>query len=154
MLLPWALSLAQLVKRLLWSQFITAIFSCILAPLLSSYPKQQHCLKNQVNILTPHIFSVIVHLSDFDCTSAFAFQKARDFHREHQAQQQLEEDRTCVAELLQHHGNGKPADAQRRQEALLHYTACREERVQDFLEALKHKRDSYFTDLCSQAISA
>lgn len=82
------------------------------------------------------------------------FQKARDLHREHQALQQLEADRACVAENLQHHGNGKPVDAQRRQEALMHYTACREERVQDFLEALKHKRDSFFSDLCSEAISA
>lgn len=80
------------------------------------------------------------------------FQKARDLHREHQALQQLEEDRACVAEHLQHHGNGKPVDAQRRQEALLHYTACREERVQDFLQALKHKRESYFNDLWSEAV--
>uniref|UniRef100_A0A3B5B5U6 Alkyl transferase n=1 Tax=Stegastes partitus TaxID=144197 RepID=A0A3B5B5U6_9TELE len=83
-----------------------------------------------------------------------SIQKARDLHREHQALQQLEADRVCVAEHLQHHGNGKPADAQRRQEALLHYTACREDRVQDFLEALKHKRDSFFIDLCSEAVSA
>ncbi|XP_029927648.1 dehydrodolichyl diphosphate synthase complex subunit DHDDS [Myripristis murdjan] len=83
-----------------------------------------------------------------------SIQKARDLHREEQELQQLEADRACVAEVLQHHGNGKPADAQRRQEALLHYTACREERVQDFLEALKHKRDSFFTDLASQAVLA
>uniref|UniRef100_A0A667ZL65 Alkyl transferase n=1 Tax=Myripristis murdjan TaxID=586833 RepID=A0A667ZL65_9TELE len=82
-----------------------------------------------------------------------SIQKARDLHREEQELQQLEADRACVAEVLQHHGNGKPADAQRRQEALLHYTACREERVQDFLEALKHKRDSFFTDLASQAVA-
>ncbi|KAK2844902.1 hypothetical protein Q5P01_011561 [Channa striata] len=81
-----------------------------------------------------------------------SIQKARDLHREHQAFQQLEADRSCVAEHLQHQGNGKPADAQRRQEALLHYTACREERIQDFLQALKHKRDSFFTDLCSKAV--
>ncbi|XP_034554382.1 dehydrodolichyl diphosphate synthase complex subunit DHDDS isoform X3 [Notolabrus celidotus] len=83
-----------------------------------------------------------------------SIQKARDLHREHQAFQQLEADRACVAEHLQHHGNGKPADTQRRQEALLHYTACREERIQDFLEALKHKRDSFFNDLTSEAIVA
>lgn len=82
------------------------------------------------------------------------FQKARDLHREHQALLQLEADRACVEERMQHHGNGKPADTQRRQEALLHYTACREERVQDFLGALKHKRDSFFYDLCSSAILA
>uniref|UniRef100_A0A3Q4GVJ4 Alkyl transferase n=1 Tax=Neolamprologus brichardi TaxID=32507 RepID=A0A3Q4GVJ4_NEOBR len=83
-----------------------------------------------------------------------SIQKARDLHREHQALQQLEADRACVAELLQHHSNGKPADSQRRQEALLHYTACREERVRDFLEALKHKRDSFFSDLCSESLLA
>lgn len=82
------------------------------------------------------------------------FQKARDLHREHQASLQLESDRACAAEHLQHHGNGKPADAQRRQEALLHYTACREERVQDFLEALKHKRDSFYNDLSSEGVLA
>ncbi|XP_067367541.1 dehydrodolichyl diphosphate synthase complex subunit DHDDS isoform X2 [Channa argus] len=81
-----------------------------------------------------------------------SIQKARDLYREHQALQQLEADRSCVAEHLQHHGNGKPVDAQRRQEALLHYTACREERVQEFVQLLKHKRDSFFTDLCSKAV--
>eukprot|EP00064_Thunnus_orientalis_P009047 superscaffoldBa00001122_g9070 len=90
-----------------------------------------------------------VRLSDF-----LLWQKARDLHREHQALQQLEADRARVEEHLQHHGNGKPVDTQRRQEALLHYTACREERVQEFLDALKHKRDSFFNDLCSSAILA
>uniref|UniRef100_A0A3B4U889 Alkyl transferase n=1 Tax=Seriola dumerili TaxID=41447 RepID=A0A3B4U889_SERDU len=83
-----------------------------------------------------------------------SIQKARDLHRDHQALLQLEADRACVAEHLQHHGNGKPADAQRRQEALLHHTACREERVHDFLEALKHKRDSFFNDLCTEGVLA
>lgn len=81
-------------------------------------------------------------------------QKARELYREDQALQQLEADRACVAEHLQHHGNGKPVDAQRRQEALQHYTTCREERIQDFLEALKHKRDSFFNDLTSSAVLA
>lgn len=81
-------------------------------------------------------------------------QKARDQHREGQALQQHEADRACVADLLQHHRNGKPLDAQRRQEALLNYTASREERVQDFLGALQHKRDSFLTDLTSQAALA
>ena len=77
------------------------------------------------------------------------FQKARELHREHQALEQLEADRACVAEHLQCHGNGKPVDAHRRQEALQHYISCREERVQDFIQALKQKRDSYFNDLWS-----
>ncbi|KAF3839439.1 hypothetical protein F7725_018156, partial [Dissostichus mawsoni] len=64
---------------------------------------------------------------------------------------QLEADRACVAEHLQHHGNGKPADARRRQEALQHYATCREERIHDFLEALQNRRDSYYTDLLSDA---
>uniref|UniRef100_A0AAZ3P9Z4 ditrans,polycis-polyprenyl diphosphate synthase [(2E,6E)-farnesyldiphosphate specific] n=1 Tax=Oncorhynchus tshawytscha TaxID=74940 RepID=A0AAZ3P9Z4_ONCTS len=81
-------------------------------------------------------------------------QKARDQHREGQALQQHEADRACLADLLQHHGNGKPLDAQRRREALLNYTASREERVQDFLGALQHKRDSFLTDLTSQAALA
>ncbi|XP_047455766.1 dehydrodolichyl diphosphate synthase complex subunit DHDDS [Mugil cephalus] len=83
-----------------------------------------------------------------------SIQKARDLHQEQQALHQLEADRVCVAELLQHHGNGKPADDQKRQEALQHYAACREERIQNFLEALKHKRDSYFDDLSNDAILA
>ncbi|XP_054636951.1 dehydrodolichyl diphosphate synthase complex subunit DHDDS isoform X1 [Dunckerocampus dactyliophorus] len=78
-----------------------------------------------------------------------SIQSARDLHREHQALQQLESDRACVAEHLPHQGNGKPADACRRQEALSRYTACRQERVLDFIEALKQKRNSFFTDLCS-----
>lgn len=81
-----------------------------------------------------------------------SIQKARDLHQEQQALLQLEADGACVAEHLPHQGNGKPADTKQRQEALLRYTACREERVQDFLEALKHKRDLFFSDLCSQAI--
>ncbi|XP_024241767.2 dehydrodolichyl diphosphate synthase complex subunit DHDDS isoform X2 [Oncorhynchus tshawytscha] len=90
-----------------------------------------------------------VRLSDF-----LLWQKARDQHREGQALQQHEADRACLADLLQHHGNGKPLDAQRRREALLNYTASREERVQDFLGALQHKRDSFLTDLTSQAALA
>lgn len=80
-----------------------------------------------------------------------SIQKARDLYQEQQALQQLEADRACVAE--QHQGNGKPADGKRRQEALDQYSACREERVQDFLQALKHKRDLFFSDLSSQAVS-
>ncbi|XP_040020069.1 dehydrodolichyl diphosphate synthase complex subunit DHDDS isoform X2 [Gasterosteus aculeatus] len=83
-----------------------------------------------------------------------SIQKARELHREHQALQQLEADRACAAEHLQSHGNGKPASGQRRREALLQYTACREERIQDFLEALKRKRDSFFNDLWSAGVSA
>uniref|UniRef100_A0AAQ4R2I5 Alkyl transferase n=1 Tax=Gasterosteus aculeatus aculeatus TaxID=481459 RepID=A0AAQ4R2I5_GASAC len=90
-----------------------------------------------------------VRLSDF-----LLWQKARELHREHQALQQLEADRACAAEHLQSHGNGKPASGQRRREALLQYTACREERIQDFLEALKRKRDSFFNDLWSAGVSA
>ncbi|XP_005806544.1 dehydrodolichyl diphosphate synthase complex subunit DHDDS [Xiphophorus maculatus] len=81
-----------------------------------------------------------------------SIQKARELHREEQALQQLEADCACIAEHLQHQGNGKPADAQRRQEALQHYTVTREERVQDFLQALKHKRDTFFTNLCSETV--
>lgn len=80
-----------------------------------------------------------------------SIQKARDLYREQQALQQLEADRTCVAE--QHQGNGKPADSKLRQEALEQYSACREERVHDFLQALKHKRDLFFSDLSSQVVS-
>ncbi|XP_061146022.1 dehydrodolichyl diphosphate synthase complex subunit DHDDS isoform X1 [Syngnathus typhle] len=80
-----------------------------------------------------------------------SIQNARDIHRAHEALQQLEADRAsaCSAEYLQRHGNGKPADAIRRQEALSHYATQRQERVRHFLEALAHKRDSFFTDLCS-----
>lgn len=77
-----------------------------------------------------------------------SIQKARDVYQEQQASQQLESDRSCVAEL--HQGNGKPADSKRRQEALEQYSACREERVHHFLQALKHKRDLFFTDLSTQ----
>lgn len=80
-----------------------------------------------------------------------SIQKARDLYQEQQALQQLEADRACVAE--QHQGNGKPADSKRRQEALEQYSANREERVHDFLQALKHKRDLFFSDLSSQADS-
>uniref|UniRef100_A0A3P8ULR0 Alkyl transferase n=1 Tax=Cynoglossus semilaevis TaxID=244447 RepID=A0A3P8ULR0_CYNSE len=83
-----------------------------------------------------------------------SIQKARELHREHQASLQLEADRLCTAEELQHHGNGKPTDAHTRQEALLHYITCREERVQNFLTALKHKRDLFFHDLCIEATTA
>lgn len=101
--------------------------------------------------VTPVSMYIFKCMSNLVC---LLLQKARDLHREHQALQQLEADRACVAELLQHHSNGKPVDSQRRQEALLHYTSCREERVRDFLEALKHKRDSFFSDLCSESLLA
>ncbi|XP_041961736.1 dehydrodolichyl diphosphate synthase complex subunit DHDDS [Alosa alosa] len=83
-----------------------------------------------------------------------SLQKAREQHRESQALQQLEADRSCVAELLQHRSNGTPVDAQSRQEALHSYTASREERVRHFLGALQHKRDTFFSDLCSPAVVA
>uniref|UniRef100_H2MJ95 Alkyl transferase n=1 Tax=Oryzias latipes TaxID=8090 RepID=H2MJ95_ORYLA len=83
-----------------------------------------------------------------------SIQKARELHREEQALQQLEADRACVADLLQHQGNGKPADAKRRQEALHLCTASREARVQDFLQALKQKRNHFFSDLYGEAVSA
>ncbi|XP_019724776.1 dehydrodolichyl diphosphate synthase complex subunit DHDDS isoform X2 [Hippocampus comes] len=84
-----------------------------------------------------------------------SIQNARDVHREHQKLLQLEADRTCAlsAEHLQRHGNGKPADAGRRQEALSHYVARRQERVRHFLEALTTKRDSFFTDLCDGGLA-
>ncbi|KAL0171236.1 hypothetical protein M9458_031547, partial [Cirrhinus mrigala] len=53
-----------------------------------------------------------------------------------------------------HRGNGKPMDAQSRQKELLNYTASREERVRCFLSALQHKRDTFISDLSSQAIVA
>ncbi|KAM4579955.1 dehydrodolichyl diphosphate synthase complex subunit DHDDS isoform 1-T5 [Odontesthes bonariensis] len=81
-----------------------------------------------------------------------SIQKARDLYQEEQVLQQLEADRACVAELLQHQGNGKPVDAQRRQEALQRYTFSREARVQDFIQTLKHKRNSFFTDLCRETV--
>lgn len=80
-----------------------------------------------------------------------SIQKARDLSQEQQALQQLESDRACVAEQVQ--GNGKPADSRRRLAALEQYSAQREQRVQLFLQALRHKRDLFFTDLSSQALS-
>ena len=82
------------------------------------------------------------------------FQKARELHQDEQRRQQLEADHACVAELLHHHGNGKPADAPRRQEAVMEYGVRREARVKDFLEALRNKRDSFLTELASQATVA
>lgn len=83
-----------------------------------------------------------------------SIQKARELHREEQVLQQMESDRTCVAEILQHRGNGKPMDGQSRQNALLNYSSSREERVRGFLNALQHKRDAFFDDLSSQAVVA
>lgn len=77
-------------------------------------------------------------------------QKARDLCQEHQALQQLEADRACVAD--QHQGNGRPADSKNGHEALVRVTACREERAHHFIQALKLKRDSFFSDLCSEAV--
>ncbi|XP_056332024.1 dehydrodolichyl diphosphate synthase complex subunit DHDDS [Danio aesculapii] len=83
-----------------------------------------------------------------------SLQKARELHREEQVLQQMESDRTCVAEILQHRGNGKPMDGQSRQNALLNYSSSREERVRGFLNVLQHKRDAFFNDLSSQAVVA
>ncbi|TSK20170.1 Dehydrodolichyl diphosphate synthase complex subunit DHDDS [Bagarius yarrelli] len=73
--------------------------------------------------------------------------QARELHREAEAAQQLEADRSCVTELLQQGGNGKPVDARSRHTVLLSYTASREERVSRFLDALQQKRDAYFLDM-------
>ncbi|XP_048881873.1 dehydrodolichyl diphosphate synthase complex subunit DHDDS isoform X1 [Brienomyrus brachyistius] len=81
-------------------------------------------------------------------------QKARDQHREEQARQQLEADCSCVAELLQQLGSAKPAEVRTRQDLLLSYAVDRDQRIQGFLSVLQHKRDSFFTDLTSQAVLA
>ncbi|XP_060718141.1 dehydrodolichyl diphosphate synthase complex subunit DHDDS [Tachysurus vachellii] len=73
-----------------------------------------------------------------------SIQKAREQHREAEAAQQLESDRSCVAELLQQGGNGKPVDVRARHAALLSYTVSREERVSRFLSVLQQKKDTYF----------
>ncbi|KAA0702635.1 Dehydrodolichyl diphosphate synthase complex subunit DHDDS [Triplophysa tibetana] len=83
-----------------------------------------------------------------------SLQKAQELHRKEEERQQMDADRTCVAELMQHRGNGKPLDVQSQQTALLNYTARREERVQCFLDALQHKRDTFFSDLSSQTVVA
>ncbi|XP_076868573.1 dehydrodolichyl diphosphate synthase complex subunit DHDDS isoform X2 [Brachyhypopomus gauderio] len=80
--------------------------------------------------------------------------QARELHREAQALQQLEADRSCVAELLQHRGNGKPVDSHARQTALLSHVASREERVQRFLCALQQKRDAFFEHMSGPTVIA
>ncbi|XP_030637808.1 dehydrodolichyl diphosphate synthase complex subunit DHDDS [Chanos chanos] len=82
-----------------------------------------------------------------------SLQKARELHKEEQAQQQLESDRVCVAQLVQHGGNGKPMDAHNRQKALNNYTTSREERVHNFLAALQSKRDNFFHKLSQTALT-
>ncbi|XP_061530608.1 dehydrodolichyl diphosphate synthase complex subunit DHDDS isoform X1 [Phycodurus eques] len=119
----------RLSDFLLWQMSHTClVFQSVLWPAYSFWNLCEAILQYQVN-----------HKS---------IQNARYIHREHQALQQLEADRACTAEHLQRHGKGKPADAGRRQEAMSHYAARRQERVRDFLEVLTHKRDSFFTDLC------
>lgn len=81
-------------------------------------------------------------------------QKARELHREAEEAQQLESDRSCVAELLQQGRNGKPVDARSHLAALLSYTATREERVNRFLRSLQQKRDTYFEHMSSSTAVA
>lgn len=73
-----------------------------------------------------------------------SIQKARELHRDAEAMQQLEADRSCVAKLLQQRGNSKMEDSRSQQAALQSYIASREERVGHFLTALQHKRDAFF----------
>ncbi|CAL8249710.1 unnamed protein product [Boreogadus saida] len=89
----------------------------------------------------------------YQCNHA-SIMKARELHQDEQHRQQLEADHACVAQLLRHHGNGKPADGARRREAVAEYGLRREARVKDFLEALRNKRDSFLTRLASQATVA
>ncbi|XP_035382569.1 dehydrodolichyl diphosphate synthase complex subunit DHDDS [Electrophorus electricus] len=83
-----------------------------------------------------------------------SLQKAWELHRESQAMQQLEADRSCVAELLHHRSNGKPVDSQARQTALLRYAASREERVRRFLCTLQQKRDAFFDHMSGPTVLA
>ncbi|KAG9337153.1 hypothetical protein JZ751_029744 [Albula glossodonta] len=124
----------RLSDFLLWqTSYSCLVFQSVLWPEYSFWNLCEAILQYQLNYLP--------------------LQKAKDLHKEQQALQQLEADRRCVAELLMHHGsgsgNGKPTDAQSRQEHLLSYVAEREERVQGFLGALQHRRDRYFTDLAA-----
>ncbi|KAJ8289553.1 hypothetical protein GJAV_G00002620 [Gymnothorax javanicus] len=123
----------RLSDFLLWqTSYSCLVFQSVLWPEYSFWNLCEAILQYQLNYLS--------------------LQKAQDLHREKQALQQLEADRRCVAEQLMNSGNGRgnEMDAQSRRKHLLMYVAEREERVQSFLEALQHRRDSYFTDLSSQ----
>ncbi|KAJ1176210.1 hypothetical protein NDU88_001493 [Pleurodeles waltl] len=78
-----------------------------------------------------------------------ALEKARDLHLEETTRQQLIADQAVVAEKLQQAATTMPhADPQLRKMLLLQLQTEREERVQNFLQALEEKRCDFFSGLC------
>ncbi|XP_010001976.1 PREDICTED: dehydrodolichyl diphosphate synthase isoform X2 [Chaetura pelagica] len=77
-----------------------------------------------------------------------ALQKARDSYLEERRQQEMERDQAYVTMKLQQEGFVSHGDSRRRQTLLQKCTAMREERIQGFLQALKHKRADFLERLC------
>ncbi|XP_066494522.1 dehydrodolichyl diphosphate synthase complex subunit DHDDS isoform X2 [Tiliqua scincoides] len=84
-----------------------------------------------------------VRLSDF-----LLWQKARDMYMEERKWQQLENDKAQVTEKLKQEGSS-PRDPQAWQMLLQDCRAKREERIQDFLQALERKRADFLEKLVS-----
>ncbi|XP_066494523.1 dehydrodolichyl diphosphate synthase complex subunit DHDDS isoform X3 [Tiliqua scincoides] len=77
-----------------------------------------------------------------------ALQKARDMYMEERKWQQLENDKAQVTEKLKQEGSS-PRDPQAWQMLLQDCRAKREERIQDFLQALERKRADFLEKLVS-----
>nr|XP_033812217.1 dehydrodolichyl diphosphate synthase complex subunit DHDDS [Geotrypetes seraphini] len=79
-----------------------------------------------------------------------ALQKARDLYLDERKRQQLEKDQACALEKLQKQELEMrfKADAVLRRKLLLECIAMREERIQNFLQALEKKRRDFFQGRC------
>lgn len=75
-----------------------------------------------------------------------SLQKARDMYMEERNLQQMEEDKAQVTEKLKQEGSSLK-DPQTWQRLLQECRAQREERIQDFLQALEHKRMDFLEKL-------
>uniref|UniRef100_A0A8C4T1J6 ditrans,polycis-polyprenyl diphosphate synthase [(2E,6E)-farnesyldiphosphate specific] n=1 Tax=Erpetoichthys calabaricus TaxID=27687 RepID=A0A8C4T1J6_ERPCA len=84
----------------------------------------------------------------------YTLQRAREVHREEQVLEQLEADRSCVADLLQQDGTGNLLDSQSKKDLLQKYTAEREKRIHCFLNILQEKRNNFFVELNKNSLAS
>ncbi|XP_030075123.1 dehydrodolichyl diphosphate synthase complex subunit DHDDS [Microcaecilia unicolor] len=82
-----------------------------------------------------------------------ALQKARNLHLDERRRQQLEKDQACALEKLQKQEGGMKVkvDPVLRRKLLLECVALREERTQNFLQALDKKRKDFFQERCKES---
>ncbi|XP_053562954.1 dehydrodolichyl diphosphate synthase complex subunit DHDDS [Bombina bombina] len=78
-----------------------------------------------------------------------AIQKARELHTQERTRLEQERDQLLVWEELRHTEHSVDGKDSQLRQRLLKYKSDREERIQNFLQALEQKRDDHLLGLCT-----